>query len=328
MGVPPVTIDDIADAAGRIAGQAARTPLIGCPLLDDRVGGRILFKCENLQRTGSFKFRGAYNTLAAMPQDLRRRGVVAVSSGNHAQGVAEAARLFGVPATIVMPVDAPATKRRRTVRSGARIVDYDRVNEDRDKVAAQFIMRNGGTLVHPYNDPQVIAGQGTIGAEIISACTTLGLEPDAILIPCGGGGLSAGIGVAFREGMSDVAVSIVEPAGFDDYGRSLALGEIVTNSSLAGSICDALLAPSPGAIGFALNKGNLTGALTVTDDEALDAVAFAFREMRLVVEPGGAVGMAAVLAGHFDCQDRVVIVVLSGGNIDDSVLRTALERGN
>ncbi|MCR4281974.1 MAG: threonine/serine dehydratase [Bauldia sp.] len=318
------TIEDVRGAAERIAGHAVRTPLTSSPMLDDETGTCVLLKCETLQRTGSFKFRGAYNAIAAMPREEREKGVVAVSSGNHAQGVAEAARLFGIRATIVMPADAPAVKRERTERSGGRIVAYDRASEDRDAVAARFIAEHGGALIHPYNDPEVIAGQGTAGLEIAEDCVAAGLRPDVVVIPCGGGGLSAGVGLAVRDRFPAAAIVLVEPEGFDDYGRSLREGRIVANAAASGSVCDALLAPSPGPIGFAVNQRNHASAVAVGDDEALAAVAFAFRELKLVVEPGGAVALAALRSGKIEAKGRTVIIVLSGGNIDDAVLQRAL----
>jgi len=320
----PPTLADVERAAARIAGQAVRTPLLESPALGEFAGGRVFLKCENLQRTGSFKFRGAYNALASLPDEVRARGIVAVSSGNHAQGVAEAARLFGVPATIVMPADAPAVKRDRTRRSGARIVDYDRASEDREAVAARIMAAQGGTLVHPYNDPAVIAGQGTIGLEIAADLAAAGVPADAVLIPCGGGGLSAGIALAIRAGSPATEVWAVEPQGFDDYGRSLREGRILANPAAAGSVADALLAPSPGPIGFTLNRVNLAGGFAVSDGEALAAVAYAFRELKLVVEPGGAVGLAALLSRRHQGTRRITVVVLSGGNIDEAMLSRAL----
>jgi threonine dehydratase len=321
---PLPTIDDVRAAAARIAGHAVVTPLLSNALLDEMTGARVLLKAENLQRTGSFKFRGAYNAIAAMPHAVRQAGIVAVSSGNHAQGVAEAARLFGAASTIVMPADAPASKRARTVRSGGRIVAYDRAREDRDAVAARHIAEHGGALVHPYDDAHVIAGQGTIGLEAAEQCAGLGLAPDQVLVPCGGGGLSSGVGLALRAAYPDLVLTLVEPEGFDDYRRSLAEGRPVSNAASAGSVCDALLAPSPGAIGFALNTANHARALSVSDAEALAAVAFAFRELKLAVEPGGAAGLAALLAGKTNVRGTVVVVVLSGGNIDPPVLARAL----
>ena len=318
------TIDDVRRAAARIAGHAVRTPLIASPFLDEMVGGRIFLKCENLQRTGSFKFRGAYNALSALSRDTRERGVVAMSSGNHAQGVAEAARLFGTRATIVMPTDAPVVKRLRTERSGARIVPYDRASEGREAVAMRVIAEHGGTLIHPFNDAEVIAGQGTIGLEIAADCDAAGVRPDAVLVPCGGGGLSSGVGLAVRDWSPRTEMVLVEPEGFDDYGRTLKSGTVVANERTAGSVCDALLSPEPGAIGLAINRENAAIATTVSDAEALAAVAFAFRELKQVVEPGGAVALAAVLAGRVPARGRTLVLVLSGGNIDEPVLARAL----
>ena len=318
------TFADIREAAQRIASYAVETPLLENAALNARTGGRIFIKPEVLQRTGSFKFRGAYNAVAALDAGDRRQGVVAVSSGNHAQGVAEAARIFGVASTIVMPADAPATKRAGVIRRGGRIVDYDRASEDREAVAAALIAAQGGVLVHPFNDSLVIAGQGTIGLEIADDAERLGFRPDAVLIPCSGGGLAAGIGVALRAVVPATDIFIVEPRDFDDYGRSLAAGEILANRTASGSICDALLAQSPGSIGFALNRENLNGAFTVSDDEAVTAVAYAARALKLVVEPGGAAALAALLAGRYDCRDKSVVVVLSGGNIDEAMLTRAL----
>ncbi len=318
------TIADVHRAAERIAGHAVRTPLVSNPFLDERVGGRVLLKCEMLQRTGAFKFRGAYNALAALPRETRARGIVAVSSGNHAQGVAEAARLFGVRATIIMPADAPVSKRLRTERSGGRIVTYDRAGEDRDAVAARFVAEHGGTLIHPFDNPEVIAGQGTIGLEIAADCDGLGLVPDAVLVPASGGGLSSGIGLAVHEWSPSTDMVLVEPEGFDDYRRSLAAGHIVANERSAGSVCDALLIARPGTLSFAINRAHGATGLAVSDGEALAAVAFAFRELKLVVEPGGAVALAAVLGGHVPARGRTLVVVLSGGNIDGATLAEAL----
>ena len=318
------TIADVHRASERIAGHAVHTPLGSSAFLDERVGARVLLKCENLQRTGSFKFRGAYNAISAMTGKDRSKGVVAVSSGNHAQGVAEAARLYGIRATIVMPADAPAIKRERTERSGGEIVAYDRATQDREAVAARFIANHGGILIHPYNDPHVIAGQGTAGLEIAEDCAAAGVRPDMVVVPCGGGGLLAGVGLAVRDRFPAAEIVLVEPVGFDDYGRSLREGRIVANASASGSVCDALLAPSPGPIGLAVNRANQARAVAVSDDEALAAVAFAFRELKLVVEPGGAVGLAALLSGRIDAERLTVVIVLSGGNIDELVLERAL----
>jgi threonine dehydratase len=319
--------DDITAAAARLAGHAARTPLISNPILDELTGARVLLKCESLQRTGSFKFRGAYNAVSQLDPSERARGIVAVSSGNHAQGVAEAARLFGAPATIVMPADAPAIKRQRTERSGARIVAYDRAKDDRDAIAAQIMAESGAVLVHPFNDRNVIAGQGTIGLEIAEELRDRGIDPDAVFIPCGGGGLSAGVGLALRTIYPAIAVNLAEPEGFDDYRRSLESGRIVANQATSGSVMDALLSVAPGPIGYAINRRNAAAAVTVSDAESLRAVAFAFRELKLLVEPGGAAGLAAVLSQETGLRGRTVLVVLSGGNVDEATLQKALDSG-
>lgn len=324
MTEPSVTLADIEAAAARLAGQAVRTPLLAVPHLDALTGARVFLKPESLQRTGSFKFRGGYNAVASLVPAVRAKGVVAVSSGNHAQGVAEAARLFGAPATIVMPADAPPAKLARTRRSGAEVVTYDRATEDRDAVGAAILAERGGTFIHPYDDARVIAGQGTTGLEIAADMAALGVAPDLVAMPCSGGGLGAGIGVAMRATFPDCAVALVEPEGFDDYARSLQAGHPVANDRQAGSICDALMAVAPGAIGFALNAAADTRAVAVSDAEALAAVAFAFEELKLVVEPGGAVALAALLSGRLDVRGGTAVIVLSGGNIDPAVLAQAL----
>jgi threonine dehydratase len=314
------TVADITAAQARIAATAVRTPLLPAPFLSEQLSAHVFVKPECLQRTGSFKFRGAYNALSALDPAARSLGVVAVSSGNHAQGVAEAARLFGVPATIVMPADAPSTKRRRTERSGARVVTYDRATEDRDVVVARVAEEVGGSFVHPYDNPFVIAGQGTVGREIAEDCDALGIAPDVVVVPCSGGGLSAGVTLALTDRFPRIASYTAEPKGFDDYARSLAAGRPERNAKLAGSICDALLAPTPGAISFALSQKRLAGGLTASDADALVAVGLVFDELRLVVEPGGAVGLAALLAGRLEISGKTVVIVLSGGNVGDDIL--------
>lgn len=328
MRIDPIaavpTFDSVLAARERIAGETIRTPLLFSPILSDRLAARVYLKPECLQRTGSFKFRGAYNALSTLDPAVRERGVIAVSSGNHAQGVAEAARLFGVPATIVMPADAPAPKRRRTERSGAKVVAYDRAKEDRDAVVAGVIEKVGGAFVHPFNNASVIAGQGTVGLEIAEDCEVLGLRPDVVVTPCSGGGLTAGIALAVKERFPQAEIYAAEPQGFDDYGRSLAAGTLQRNDRLAGSVCDALLSPEPGVIGWEINRRRLAGGVSASDQEALLAVGFAFDELRLVVEPGGAVALAALLAGRVDGRNRTAVVVLSGGNIGDEMLADAL----
>ena len=317
------TFADILTARDRLAGHAIRTPLLAAPTLSERLGARVYVKPECLQRTGSFKFRGAWNAVQALGA-AARNGVVACSSGNHAQGVAEAARLAGVPATIVMPEDAPLPKRQRTERSGARLVLYDRVREDRDAIAGAIAEQEGLAFVHPFNDANVIAGQGTVGLEIAEDCAALGIAPDVVVVPCSGGGLSAGIALAVTERFPATAIYSAEPERFDEYARSLASGTPQRNAALSGSVCDALLAPAPGAIGWEINRKRLAGGVAASDAEALYAVGFAYDELRLVVEPGGAVGLAALLAGRLGVAGRTVAIVLSGGNIGDATLADAL----
>jgi threonine dehydratase len=314
------TFSDILAARERIAPEAVRTPLLYSPFLSERLAARIYLKPECLQRTGSFKFRGAYNAISALDPALRKRGVVAVSSGNHAQGVAEAARLFGAPATIVMPSDAPTPKRLRTERSGARVVAYDRATENRDEVVARVVKEVGGSFIHPFNDPFVIAGQGTAGLEIVEDCAARGIAPDVVVIPCSGGGLTAGITLAVSEKFPAAQIYTAEPEGFDDYARSLKSGKRERNEKTYGSISDALLVPDPGPIGFEINKPRLAGGLVASDTETLVAVGLAYDELRLVVEPGGAVGLAALLFGRVDVAGKTAVIVLSGGNIGDDRL--------
>jgi threonine dehydratase len=310
---------DVLAARDRLAGHAIRTPLLFSPLLSERTGGRVYLKPECLQRTGSFKFRGGWNAVQALG-GAAAKGVVACSSGNHAQGVAEAARLAGIPSVIVMPSDAPVLKRQRTARSGARIVLYDRTREDRDAIAKSIAEEETLAFVHPFDNPHVIAGQGTVGLEIAADCAAAGITPDLILVPCSGGGLAAGIALAVTEAFASAEVHVAEPAGFDEYGRSLREGSPQRNAALSGSICDALLAPAPGVLTWALNSTRCAGGVAATDAEALQAVGFAYDELRLVIEPGGAVGLAALLSDRVASAGRNVIVVLSGGNVADEIL--------
>lgn len=315
---------DIEEARGRIAGETVVTPLISNSVLDELVGGRVFLKCETLQRTGSFKFRGAFNALAAMSKEERRHGVVAVSSGNHAQGIAQAAHLFGVPATIVMPSSAPAIKRERVERLGATIAPYDRVRYDRNILAQEIVEKTGAAFVHPYDDVRVMAGQGTLGLEAVDQLNALGLDADMGLVCCGGGGLCAGVSTVWRDAYPKSTLYAVEPDAFDDTVRSLASGQRETNDPDASSICDAILTQSPGELTFPINMANQVRGLSVSDEEVLAAVAFAFRELKLVVEPGGAVCLAALLAGKVDVSGQVALAVLSGGNADPSMIARAL----
>jgi threonine dehydratase len=307
---------DIAAAAKRLAGVAVRTPLINAPVLDELLGAQVFLKLETLQRTGSFKFRGAYNKISSIPQDKRDAGVVAYSSGNHAQGVAAAARLLGMRATIVMPSDAPRAKRARTEALGAEIVPYDRDTEDRAAIGERIARERGATLVPPYDDPLIIAGQGTIGAEIVEDLRWLNLRPHIVLIGASGGGLAAGIALGITAKVPSAELYAVEPEGFDDTLRSFASGQRETNARLSGTICDALMSATPGALTFPINRQLIGKGFTVTDDEVARAVRYAFDELKLVVEPGGAVGLAALLAGKLGVKDKIVVGVLSGGNVD------------
>jgi len=310
------TAADVEAAARRLAGVALRTPLVTSPVLDALTGGRVFLKAEILQRTGSFKFRGAYNKLSSIPADQRTGGVVAFSSGNHAQGVAAAAQILGMPAVIVMPADAPRPKRERTAALGAEVVLYDRAKEDREAIAKDIAARRHAALVPPYDDPFVIAGQGTAGREIVEDLAALGLAPDVIAVTASGGGLTAGIALAVKARVPNATLFTAEPEGFDDHARSFKSGRREKNVALTGTICDALMAQTPGELTFAINRTLVGHGAAVSDQEVAAAVVFAFRELKLVVEPGGAVALAALLAGKIDVKGKVAVAVLSGGNID------------
>jgi threonine dehydratase len=310
------TAADVDAAQRRLAGVAVRTPLLSFPVLDQRTGGRVFLKAETLQRTGSFKFRGAFNKLVAIPASARAAGVVAFSSGNHAQGVAAAAKILGMPAVIVMPRDAPAAKRRRTSELGADVVLYDRQTEDREAIARGIAAERGATIVPPYDDAMIIAGQGTAGAEIVEDLARRGLQPDAVVVCASGGGLAAGVALAVKAGAPQAQVYTAEPAGFDDHARSFISGTRERNVQKTGSMCDALLANMPGEMTFAINRELVGQGCVVTDDEVGEAVAFAFHELKLVVEPGGAVALASILHGKLPVAGRTVVGVLSGGNVD------------
>jgi threonine dehydratase len=310
------TAADVDDAARRLAGVALRTPLLTSAALDAMTGARVFLKAETLQRTGSFKFRGAYNKLAAIPIEQRPGGVVAFSSGNHAQGVAAAARLLGMPCVIVMPQDAPRAKRERTVALGAEVVLYDRIHDDREAIAEAIAKRRGATLVPPYDDALIIAGQGTAGLEIVEDLDALGITPDVVVVTASGGGLTAGIALAVKARVPLAALYTAEPQGFDDHARSFRSGHREQNAALTGTICDALMARMPGKLTFAINQSLVGAGVAVSDREVTAAVAFAFAELKLVVEPGGAVALAALMSGKVAIADKVAVAVLSGGNVD------------
>ncbi|WP_298400221.1 threonine/serine dehydratase [Sphingobium sp.] len=321
---PVITIDDIRDAARVIAPAAVRTPLLENAVLNDRCGRRVLLKFEGAQHTGSFKFRGAYNRLARLDVRERAAGVVAWSSGNHAQGVAAAAKLLGIPAAIVMPADAPAVKLANTRALGAEVVPYDRHTESREAIATALSQSQGATLVPSFDDPWIIAGQGTTGLEIIDQAAEVNASVGQILVCCGGGGLTAGIATAVKALSPQTALYSVEPGGFDDTARSLASGVRETVSPDARSICDALMAPSPGALTFPINQALLAGGLVVSDDQVREAMRFAFSALKLVVEPGGAVALAAMLNGLAPSCDGASVVVLSGSNVDPAAYAAIL----
>jgi threonine dehydratase len=319
----PITLPTAADveaAARQLEGVVIRTPLVRSPVLDELTGGRVFLKTETLQHTGSFKFRGAYNKLSSIPQEKRAAGVVAFSSGNHAQGVAAAAQMFGMRATIVMPKDAPKPKRDRTAAFGAEVVLYDRdKGEDREVIARAIAEERGATLVPPYDDPFIIAGQGTAGREIVDDLAAMGLKPDIVVVPNSGGGLTAGIALAVKARVPEAKIYTAEPEGFDDFLRSLKSGKRESNPAPSGTICDGLMTVTPGEITFAVNQKLVTDGVTLSDAEVGRAIAFAFRELKLVVEPSGAITLAALLSKKIDVRGKIAVAVLSGGNIDPAL---------
>jgi threonine dehydratase len=310
------TAADVEAAARLLAGVALHTPLLTSAALDAMTGGRVFLKAETLQHTGSFKFRGAYNRILMIPEAERAKGVVAFSSGNHAQGVAAAAQLFAIPALIVMPADAPRAKIEGTRAYGAEIVTYDRVKDDREAIAGDIAARRSAVLVPPYDDAMIIAGQGTAGLEIVDDLKALGLVPDVVVVTASGGGLTAGIALAVRSRAPNAALYTAEPQGFDDHARSFRSGQREQNAAVSGTICDALMARTPGKLTFAINQSLVGAGVVASDAEVAAAVAFAFSELKLVVEPGGAVALAALMTGKVDVTGKIAVAVLSGGNID------------
>lgn len=317
-------IDDILAAQDRIAPHARRTPLLSSPFLDEIAGRRVYVKAECLQHTGSFKFRGAWSAISALDTPTRAAGVIAFSSGNHAQGVALAARRQGAPAVIVMPSDAPRLKIANTRALGAEVVLYDRATEDRDEIGAALAAKRGLTLVKPFDDPLVIAGQGTVGLEIAEDAAALGIDTAEVLVCCGGGGLTSGIALALEARAPGLTARPVEPKGFDDVARSLSSGTVQRNDRLTGSICDAIITPSPGGLTFPVMKRLCGPGIAVSDDDALRAMALAFLRLKLVLEPGGAVALAAALLSPDLTNKEAVIAVASGGNVDPQVFARAL----
>ena len=322
---PPVlTVADVQSAAQQIAGHAIQTPLLESPLLNERLGGRLLVKAECLQLGGAFKFRGAYNRISRLDEAERKAGVVAFSSGNHAQGVALAAQMLGVPATIVMPTDAPEIKLANTRAYGADVVLYDREKENRADIARALAADKGAILVPSYDDPFIIAGQGTVGLELAGQAKEIGALLDAVIAPCGGGGLISGCALALNHEISDTEIFIAEPEGFDDTARSLAAGTRLAIEPGARSFCDALLSPMPGELTFSINQKLLAGGLSVSDTQTAQAMKVAYQYLKLVVEPGGAVALAAAVSGAYDCRDKTVAVICSGGNVDADIFAEAI----
>lgn len=312
-----VSFRDIEAAAERLKGVAVETPLVESPALNERTGLRVLIKPETLQRVGAFKFRGAYNRLVQLTEDERRRGVVAFSSGNHAQGVALAAKLLGVPAVIVMPRDAPAVKVAATRGYGAEVLFYDRLTESREAIATRISQERGAVVVPAFDDPHIVAGQGTAGLELVRQASALGARLDLVATGISGGGLIAGLGTAVKHLSPDTRIVGVEPAGFDDAAKSLERGEIVVQKATGRSLCDALESPFVGEITFPIMRRTLSSVITVTDAEVTEAMRYAFSTLKLVVEPGGAVSLAALLASKLPARPgETVALLLSGGNVD------------
>jgi threonine dehydratase len=315
------TLENIRTAAARLQGKVIHTPLLEADLLNEQLGGRILFKPECLQYTGSFKFRGALNKISTLTPEQRQRGVVAYSSGNHAQGVAAAAKAAGIHAKIVIPEDAPALKIQNTRDYGAEVILYNRYTESREAIGAEIAQREGRILIPPYDDYDIMAGQGTLGLEIAGALTDMGIQADALLCPCGGGGLIAGVSTAMKALSPATAVYAVEPEGFDDTQRSLLSGQREQNATQGGSICDSIVTPQPGELTFAVNRNTLSGALIADETAVRQAMQLAFSRLKLVVEPGGVAGLAALINAQYDCSGKTVVVVLSGGNVDLTTFR-------
>ncbi|CAG2153205.1 threonine/serine dehydratase [Cupriavidus numazuensis] len=320
-----LSLADIEQAHDRIRRYIVRTPLLESAALNDLVGGRVLVKPECLQNAGAFKFRGACNRLLQLTPAQRAAGVVAFSSGNHALAVSTVARSLHIPATIIMPSDAPRAKIDGSRANGATVILYDRQKDDREAIGAEIAERTGAVTVPPYDDPYIMAGQGTVGIEIVEQCIEHGVHPDAVIAACSGGGLVAGVAIAVKALSPNTDVYAGEPAGFDELARSLASGRPESNVPGAKSICDALQVVKPGKLTFPVNQALLAGSLVVNDDDVRRAMKAAYQHLRLVVEPGGAVPLAALLAGKLDVRGKAVALVLSGGNVDTDVYIEALK---
>ncbi len=320
-----MNIDMIRAAAGRLKGHARRTPILTSPFLDEIAGRRVFVKAECLQHTGSFKFRGGWSAVSSLTDNALKTGVIAFSSGNHAQGVALAAREHGAPAVIVMPGDAPTIKIENTRALGAEVVLYDRATEDRDAIGARLAQERGLTLIKPFDEPQVIAGQGTTGLEIAEDMNALGVTEADVMVCCGGGGLTSGIALALAADAPGLRARPAEPEGFDDVTRSLKSGKIKRNARLDGSLCDAIITPQPGNLTFPIMREHCGPGVVVTEEECLHAVALAFERLKIVVEPGGAAALAAALFHPNEFSEDAVIAVATGGNVDADIFARALE---
>lgn len=320
----PPTYQSISEAAQRLSGIARRTPLLESYALNDEIGARLFLKCETLQHTGSFKFRGAYNTLSRLSAEQKKNGVFAYSSGNHAQGVALSAQMLGIRATILMPEDTPQIKLDSTRGYGAKVITYNRYTESREEIGQKIADEYDLTLVKPYDNHFVISGQGTTGIEIAEQLVELNATADICVCPTGGGGLIAGTSLALQELSPSTRVYSAEPEHFDDTKISLERGKRVAIAGGKKSICDAIVTPMPGEITFPVNKATLSGGLMVTDGEAKSAIRAAFHHFKCVIEPGGAVALAALLTGKVDIKGKTVVAVASGGNIDPDLYREIL----
>ena len=318
-------IDEIFEANERLKNRKRITPLLNSPFLDEIADRQIFVKAECLQHTGSFKFRGAYTAISSLPIEKRKKGVIAYSSGNHAQGVALAAKIHEIPATIIMPEDAPEIKINNTRDLGAEVILYDRLKERREEIGQKISEENLLSLIPPYDHIHVIAGQGTIGLEIADQANQNGIEKADVLVCCGGGGLTSGIAVALSSLMPNFITRPVEPEGFDDVIRSLKSGQRQINEQIGGGLCDAIITPTPGELTFPLMKKYCGEGIVVTDEEVMKAIALAFTRLRIVVEPGGAVALAAALFHPKKCNDDPLIAVVSGGNVDPNIFKTAIE---
>ena len=321
-------IKAIRSAASRLKGYVRETPILTSPFLDEIAGKNIYVKAESLQHTGSFKFRGGWSAISEMSEKKRKNGVLAISSGNHAQGVANAARAFNTKSVIIMPEDAPTLKIANTRTLGAEVILYDRLSENREELGAKIAKDRNLTLIKPYDEPLVIAGQGTCGLEIAKQCKSLHISKADVIVCCGGGGLTAGIALALEKEAPEFTVRTAEPEKFDDVAKSLKAGKICRNQSMTGSICDAILTPEPGKITFPIMKKLCGKGFTVSDEECMRAIYFAFVRLKLVLEPGGAAALAAALFHSSEIDSQNVIIVATGGNIDKETFTKALTNYN